>query len=325
MAFFVRRLLLSLITLAIILTMITLIPFVAPGDPARKIAGGTASPERLAQVTESLGLDASPPVQLGRAFKSVFTLDFGEAFTKPGESVVGLVSAALWKSGKLVLFALAVVLPLSILGGTIAAYKKDTWIDRLIVNVGLALSSIPEFVGGVVLLWLLGVKFEFFKISANAPQVRDGAELVDPGIITQLHHLLLPVLVVLFVYFGYIARVTRAGVINALDSDYARTAFMKGLPTGTVFRKHILRNALQPTVAVVATQLGYMLGGMVGLEIVFNYPGLGRMVVDAAQTSDYPLLRGAVVVVALIYMVATLFADLIIAWMNPRARLGGEG
>ena len=123
------------------------------------------------------------------------------------------------------------------------------------------------------------------------------------------------------VYFGYIARITRAGTINALESDYARTAFMRGLTTSNVFRKHIARNALQPTVAVLGTQLGYLFGGMVGLEVVFNYPGVGSLIIRSIDRADYPVLRAGVLVVAIIYMIATLTADLIIAWMNPRARL----
>lgn len=316
--FIVRRLLLSIITLAIILVIVTLIPNIAPGDPARKIAGGTASPERLQAVTESLGLDKSVGQQLVDVARDTLTFDFGESFTKPGQSVTGLVRASLWNSTKLVLFALAMVLPLSIAGGIVAAYKRDTWIDRSIVNVGVGLSSVPDFVVGVLLLALLAVPFGFFKVVANPP---DGA-----GIFTQMRYLLLPALTVLAVYFGYIARITRASTIEALDSDYTRTAFMKGLTTRQVFRKHVLRNSLLPTVAVVGTQLGYMFGGMVGLELIFNYPGLGRLIFDAVDSADYPLLRGGVLTVAIIYMAATLVADLVIAWMNPRARLAmGEG
>jgi peptide/nickel transport system permease protein len=310
--FILKRLALSLVTLLILLVIITLIPNIAPGDPARKIAGGTASPERLASVTESLGLNDSIPTQLGNLIRDVFTLDFGEAFTKPGESVIDLVGAALWNSTQLVVFALVVILPISIGGGIMAAYKKDSWIDRTIVNGGLALSSVPEFVSGVVLLAFLAVPIDFFKVSADAP---DGSSFL-----VQLQHMILPVIAVLTVYFGYIARITRAGTITALEADYTRTAFMKGLSTRNVFRKHVMRNALQPTVAVVGTQLGYLFGGMVGLEFVFNYPGLGRLVLDSVRSADYPVLRGGVVTVALIYMIATLASDLLIAWMNPRSR-----
>jgi len=315
--FIVRRLLLSLITLFILLIIVTLIPNIAPGDPARKIAGGTASPERLASVTESLGLNDSVPTQLWNLTTSVFLIDFGESFSvAAGEPVMSLVWTALGNSTKLVLFSLAIVVPLSVLGGLVAAYKKDTWIDRTIVNTGLAFSSIPEFVAGVLLLAFLAIPISFFKVQANAP---DGA-----NILTQLQHLILPAIAVLMVYFGYIARITRAGTITALESDYARTAFMRGLSTRDVFRKHIARNALQPTVAVLGTQLGYLFGGMVGLEIVFQYPGLGSLIIRAIDRADYPVLRAGVLTVAVIYMLATLTADLVIAWMNPRARLAME-
>jgi len=308
--FIVRRLLLSLITLFILLIIVTLIPNI-------KIAGGTASPERLASVTESLGLNDSVPTQLWNLTTSVFLIDFGESFSvAAGEPVMSLVWTALGNSTKLVLFSLAIVVPLSVLGGLVAAYKKDTWIDRTIVNTGLAFSSIPEFVAGVLLLAFLAIPISFFKVQANAP---DGA-----NILTQLQHLILPAIAVLMVYFGYIARITRAGTITALESDYARTAFMRGLSTRDVFRKHIARNALQPTVAVLGTQLGYLFGGMVGLEIVFQYPGLGSLIIRAIDRADYPVLRAGVLTVAVIYMLATLTADLVIAWMNPRARLAME-
>ncbi len=312
--YMIRRVLLSLLTLGILLVVITLIPNVAPGDPARKIAGAFASPERLAAVTTSLGLDDSVPTQFAKLVRDVVTLNFGESFTRPGESVTGLVRASLWNSFKLVLFSLLVVLPISIGGGVLAAFKKDTWVDRSIVTTGLALSSIPEFVSGVILQAFLAVPIAFFKVSADPP---------NSGIATNLNYLLLPVLSVLIVYFGYIARITRAGTITALEADYTRTAFMKGMSTSEVIRKHVLRNALQPTVAVTGTQLGYLFGGLVGLEFVFNYPGLGRLILDAARGADYPLLRGGVLTVAIIYMLATLTADLVIAWMNPRARLSG--
>jgi peptide/nickel transport system permease protein len=204
------------------------------------------------------------------------------------------------------------MVPISVLGGLVAAYKKDTWIDRTIVNTGLALSAIPDFVAGVFLLAFLAVPFDFFKVQATAPP--------GSGVLTQAQHLLLPVLAVLMVYFGYIARVTRSGTITALESDYARTAFMRGLTTRDVFRKHIARNALQPTVAVLGTQLGYLFGGMVALEIVFGYQGIGNLIIRAVDRADYPVLRAGVLIVAIIYMLATLAADLLIAWMNPRAR-----
>ena len=125
-------------------------------------------------------------------------------------------------------------------------------------------------------------------------------------------------------YFGYIARMTRAGTIQALDADYTRTAVMKGLGRRKVMRRHVARNALQPTVSVIGVQIGYLFAGLIALERIFNYPGLGNLIYQASTKKDFPLLSAAVIVVGIIYMLCTLAADLVIAWMNPRARMAAS-
>lgn len=326
--FALRRMALALVTLFILVIVIFVLTRAAPGDPAQRLAGAFALEPRVEEVRTSLGLDDPLPTQFGNLVKDVVTLDFGESFARPGDSVMGdVIQPALWRSTKLVLFALVLTLPISIFGGIVAARKKDTLLDRSIVTLGLASASIPEFVSGVILQYLLGVrlkqgigpiKTDFFPSVALIPP--------DAGIFTQMRFLLLPALAILFVYFGYIARVTRAGTMTALDADYTRTAYMKGLTTSRVVRSHVLRNALQPTVAVTGTQVGYLFGGLVGLEVVFEYNGLGRVILDAANAPDFPVLQAGVLVVAIIFMFTTLAADLLIAWMNPRARLNlGNG
>ncbi len=316
--FALRRLVLALITLVILIFVIFLLTRVFPSDPARQLAGPFAPQERVDELNEQFGLDDPLWQQFGRLLVDVITLDFGESFSQPGEQVVDLVRPALWKSTQLVLFALVMTIPISIAGGVIAARKKDTLLDRGIVTLGLASASIPEFVSGVLIQYVLGVRLGWFPAIATPPD--------DAGFFTTLNYLFLPALAIVTVYFGYIARITRAGTITALDSDYARTAFMKGMTTTAVVRKHVLRNSLQPTVAVTGTQIGYLFGGLVGLEIVFNYPGLGRLIFRAATAPDFPLLQAGVITVAVIFMLCTLGADLLIAWMNPRARLnlGGQ-
>ena len=162
------------------------------------------------------------------------------------------------------------------------------------MTLGLASASIPDFVSGVVLQYVIGVRLGWLPAISDVPD--------DAGAIGQFEYLLLPALAVVAVYFGYIARITRAGTITALDADYTRTAFMKGLPTRAVMSRHVMRNGLQPTVAVTGTQIGYLFGGLVGLELVFNYPGLGRLILRAATTPDFPLLQAGVIMVAIIFM-----------------------
>jgi peptide/nickel transport system permease protein len=123
------------------------------------------------------------------------------------------------------------------------------------------------------------------------------------------------------VYLGYIVRMARAGVIGALQTDYARTATMKGLSKGTVMRRHLLRNALAPTITVISAQMGYLFGSIVGVELVFNYAGLGSVLRDAVGNKDIPILSGGVLAVGIVYMISTLMADLLIAFLNPRIRL----
>jgi len=157
------------------------------------------------------------------------------------------------------------------------------------------------------------VHWKIGKVFANPPE---GTSLVG-----QLQYLLMPALAMAIAYFGYLARMTRAGVISAQNADYARTATMKGMSQGEVMRRHILRNALAPTITVISIQIGYLFGGIIGVEKVFNYPGLGTEMLNAAKGRDIPLLQGAVLVVGLIYMLSTLAADLLIAYLNPRVRL----
>jgi peptide/nickel transport system permease protein len=135
---------------------------------------------------------------------------------------------------------------------------------------------------------------------------------------------MLPAIALVAVYFGYIARMTRSGMIRALESDFTRTAVMKGLTNRQVLFRHVVRNGLQPTISVIGVQIGYVLGSLVAIEKVFNYPGLGLTIVNAASRKDLPVLQAGVLVVAIVYMLATLGADLFLAWMNPRARLEVE-
>jgi peptide/nickel transport system permease protein len=307
----VRRVLLALVTLWLICTIVFVIVGVLPGDVGRKIAGPFAPQETVDQINERLGTNDPLLTQYVRLLKNTVTFDFGDSFQQH-KPVSDVIFPALYRSAKLAILALIMTIPLAIAAGVFAARRKDKVADRSVVTVGLASSSIPEFVSGVVLAYVFGVKLGWFPVRAQSP---DGASVT-----TQLHHLFLPALALVIIYFGYIARITRAGVIKALDADYTRTATMKGLSNRQVLNRHVLRNGLQPTVAVVGIQIGYLFGSLVALERIFNYPGLGSTIFNAVSKKDLPVLEAAVILVAIIYMVTTLAADLTIAWMNPRAR-----
>ena len=189
--------------------------------------------------------------------------------------------------------------------------------DRVVTVGGLSATVIPEFVSGIVLILVFAVFLGWLPGTATAPE--------GSSVFTQVRYLILPAICLVLVLFGYIARITRAGVIEALEADYTRTAILKGLPRSKVIRREVLRNALLPTIAVVATQVGYLIGGLVVVEVLFTYQGIGRLLFDAARNADFPLLAGGVLVVGAIFQAAMLLADLTYSWLNPRLRLGGHG
>jgi peptide/nickel transport system permease protein len=170
-------------------------------------------------------------------------------------------------------------------------------------------------VSGIVVIILFGIDLKLLPITAAT----------SPGasVVTQLDHLLLPAVPLVLVLFGYIARMARAGTIEALDSDYVRTACLKGLPRTVVIFRHVLRNSLLPTITVIATQMGYLIGGLVVVEKIFNYQGIGDLIYTSAQQKDFPMLEAGVLCIGIVYMVATFIADILYTLLNPRMRLGG--
>ena len=306
-----RRLALSIVTLFLIILIVFLINNVFPSDIGRRLAGPFAPQVQVDEINDKLGTNDPLTDQFGRLVKGVVTFDYGDSYAQ-NRPVSDVIGQAFWRSIKLAAYALVLTIPLSVMAGIFAARRQGKIADRTVVTLGLASSSIPEFVSSVIIQALIGVKLGWFHVVGKAP---DGA-----GILTQLSYLTLPALALAVVYFGYIARMTRAGVIRALEADFTRTATMKGLSKSQVMRRHVLRNGLQPTVSVVGVQIGYVLGSLVVIEKIFTYPGLGLTIANAAA-KDPPVLVAGVLVVATVYMLATLAADLVLAWMNPRARL----
>jgi peptide/nickel transport system permease protein len=310
--FIARRLILALVTLWLLATIVFIITNVLPSNVGRTILGPFAPQETVDALNEKLGTNRPLPVRYLESLQGLVTLDFGDSFVS-GKAVLPQVVAAVGRSAKLAGLALLITIPISIAAGLYAARRRDRRADRAIVLLGVTLSSIPEFVTGTILVVVVGVGLRWLPVLATAPDNAD--------ILTQIRFLLLPAMAMAVVYFGYIARMTRAGTIEVLQSDYTRTALMKGLTTGQTMRRHVLRNALVPTVAVIAVQIGYLFGGIIAVEKIFNYNGMGSTMLFAAQHKDLPMLTAGVIVIGIVYMLATLTADLIIAWMNPRIRL----
>ncbi len=313
--FISRRVLLSLITLWLLATIVFVIANVLPNDVGRTILGPFAPQESVDALNQKLGTDRPIVVQYVDAMISVATFNYGDSYVT-GQPVLPTLAAAIGRSAKLAGLALLLTIPTAIAAGLYAARRRDRPVDRGIVLLGVTSSSIPEFVTGTILVVVVGVQLKLLPVLATPPP--------DADILTQIRYLLMPATAMAIVYFGYIARMTRAGTIEVLQSDYTRTATMKGLTTGQTMRRHVLRNALIPTVAVIAVQIGYLFGGIIAVEKIFNYNGMGQTMLFAAQQKDIPMLTAGAIIIGIVYMLATLAADMTMAWMNPRIRLDAD-
>jgi peptide/nickel transport system permease protein len=313
--FISRRLLLSLLTLWLLATIVFVIANVLPNDVGRTILGPFAPQENVDALNEKLGTNRPIVVRYVDSLVGIVTLNFGNSFVND-KPVVPQLWDAMIRSAWLAGLALILTIPVAIAAGVFAARRRDRKADRAIVLLGVTSASIPEFVTGTILVIVVGVQLKLLPVLATPPPNSDP--------LTQVRYLLMPATAMAIVYFGYIARMTRAGTIDVLQSDYARTATMKGLTTNQTMRRHVLRNALIPTVAVIATQIGYLFGGIIAVEKIFNYNGMGNTMLFAAQRKDLPMLTAGVLIIGIVYMIATLIADMVTAWMNPRIRLDAE-
>jgi peptide/nickel transport system permease protein len=306
------RLFLALITLWLLSVIVFAGGQLLPGDVGRAILGPLADARAVAALDHQLGVDRPLLTQYAGWIGHFVLGDMGQSYSYRAP-VAPFIGNALLASAKLGALAFIVVVPLGILGGVYAALHAGRWIDRTISIAGLSATVVPEFVSSIVLILVFGVWLQWLPIEATSPE--------GSNALIQLKHLILPVLPLVLVFFGYIARMARAGTVEALDADYTRTAILKGLPRHVVIWRHVLRNALLPTVTVAATQLGYMIGGLVVVETLFHYQGIGSLIYNAAKGKDFPMLEAGVLTVGVIYTAANLVADGLYVVLNPRLRV----
>ena len=312
--YLLRRAGLAIVTLWILSLIVFFAGQILPGDPARAILGPLAAPSAVRALDHQLGVDRPLVTQYLGWLGGLLHGNMGTSYAYQSP-VEPFIRAALINSAKLAALALVVIVPLGILGGVIAALNYGGAVDRVISLTGSSAATVPEFVSGIVVIVIFGVALKVLPVTAAAG--------VGASFFTQLRYLILPAVPLVLVLFGYIARMARAGTIEALESDYARTATLKGLKRGVVIRRHVLRNSLLPTITVIATQTGYLIGGLVIVETLFNYQGIGKLIFSAATAKDFPMLEAGVLTIGVVYMVATLAADLLTLALNPRLRVGG--
>ena len=315
LTYILRRLGLAVLTLWLLSVIVFVAGQILPGDPGRAILGPLAAESAVRALDHQLGVDRPLIVQYWTWITGLLHGNMGTSYSYRAP-VAPFIGSALVNSLKLAALAFVIVVPLGIGGGVIAALYAGKPADRIISVAGLSAATVPEFVSGIVLIVVFAVELKWLPNQASAGA---GAPFGS-----QLRHLILPAIPLVLVLFGYIARMARAGTIEALNSDYARTATLKGLPRSVVIRRHILRNSLLPTITVIATQTGYLVGGLVVVEHLFTYQGIGNLIWTAANGKDFPMLEAGVLTLGAVYMVATLIADVLYTVLNPRLRLGGE-
>jgi peptide/nickel transport system permease protein len=308
-----RRLALLAITLLITSAVVFALTQLLPGDVARLILGREARPEAVAALREDLGLNLPILQQYTDWLTGFVTGDWGRSFISGSPPIRPLVMERLGNSLRLAALTLMISVPLSVFLGVIAGLNENRFIDNAISVVTLSVVGLPEFVTGLVLINVFALGLGWFPASATAPP--------DASIGDWIRQLILPAITATFVLMAYIVRMTRAGVIDELKKPYVRTATLKGLPRRTVIVKHVLRNALLPTITVVALSFGWLIGGLIVIENVFSYPGLGRLMTNAVERKDIPLMQAVVMVVIFFFAIANLIADVLYALLNPRIRL----
>lgn len=309
--YLLKRLGLAIITLALISMVVFAVSQILPGDVGRTILGPYATEEQVARLNHELGVDRPLPIRYLDWVSGFVSGDWGASYLL-NQPVREVVMTRLRNSLFLGGFALLLIVPVSIGLGVVAALNYGRWLDRLISIAGLSLIALPEFVVGVVLLVVFAVKLRWFPASSKVPSANP---------LDVFRQFLLPSIPLMLVLFGYISRMARAGTVEALRSNYARTAVLKGLPRRVVIWRHVLRNSLLPTISVVSVQVGYLVGGLVVIETLFSYPGIGKLALDAAIGHDLPMLEATVLLTALIFMVSNLVADILYVVLNPRVRL----
>lgn len=310
--YIVQRLLLTVPVVFGVSVIVFLVLHLTPGDPAIMMLGTEATPERLAGLRRELGLDEPLYVQYVHWLGRVVRGDLGRSFTMK-EPVFDLAIDRFKNTLLLTLTGLAFSTSVGIAAGVIAAIRQNTWLDRATTMLSLFGVSMPVFWLGIMFILLFAVGLRWFP-SAGMRSNTGG------GVLDVLHHLVLPALAIGLASVGTVARFTRSSMLEAISQDYVRTARAKGLAEPTVHLRHTLKNALIPVMTIVGLQLGYLLGGAVLTEVIFAWPGLGRLMLEAILARDFPVIQGSVLLIALVFVLVNLAVDLLYAYVDPRIR-----
>jgi peptide/nickel transport system permease protein len=311
LAYIIQRLISTVAVVATVGVFVFLLLHLSPGDPAAIIAGDNATSEQIDGIRRKLGLEDPLPVQFVRWASLVLTGDLGVSIFS-NEPVLKLIGQRLEPTISLTLTTLLVAVTLAVTFGVIAAWKAGSLIDWLLMVLSVVGFSVPVFVVGYLLIYVFAINLRWLPVQGYTP--------IREGVGAWMTNLVLPSIALGLAYVALIARITRATMMEVLEEDYIRTANAKGAATTTVLLKHALRNAGVPIVTIIGIGVALLISGVVITETVFNIPGVGRLVVDAIAKRDYPIIQGAILIIAAVYAVINLMVDLSYVILDPRIR-----
>ena len=307
----VQRIALGIVLLFAVSVLIFVGTEILPGDVAQSILGQSATPQSLANLREQLGLDQPSYIRYFTWLGGVLTGDLGTALTS-GQDIASSIGDRLANTLFLAATAAIVAVPLAILLGLLAVRYRNGPIDKAISALALASTSFPEFFIGYLLVYFFAVKWQFFPAIST---VFDGMSFVD-----RLYAVALPATALTLVVLAHMMRMTRAAILNVMQSAYIETAELKGLRPLDVIRKHAFPNAVAPVVNVVMLNLAYLIVGVVVVEVIFVYPGMGQYLVDHVAKRDVPVVQAVGLIFAAVYIILNIVADIAAIAANPRLR-----
>lgn len=306
-----QRVALGLLLLLAVSVLIFAGTQVLPGDVAQAILGQSATPQALENLRESLGLNDPAYIRYFRWLGGVVTGDLGTALTSRQDIATSL-APRLWNTLFLAFWAAVVSVPLAILLGLLAVRYRNGFIDKLISGFALASTSLPEFFIGYLLIYFVAVKLQWFP---SISTVFDGMSFLD-----RLNAIVLPATVLTLVVLAHMMRMTRAAILNVMQSAYIETAELKGLSPFDIIRRHAFPNAVAPVINVVMLNLAFLVVGVVVVEVIFVYPGMGQYLVDHVAKRDVPVVQAVGLIFAAVYIFLNIVADVAGILSNPRLR-----
>lgn len=310
-ALIARRFILALITLLLISTIIFVGVEALPGDAATAYLGQSATPESLQALRDEFGLNTPAYQRYFNWLGDMLKGDLGESMArrKPVSEIIGNQ----FRNTVVLAFAAGIVgIPLAIILGVFAGLTRDKWPDILVSLIAILGMTLPGFVTATVLIYIFSIRLEWFPAIAMVP--------TDAPVSEILPNIILPIITLTFVMVAHILRLVRTNMIDVMVSDYVQMARLKGVPMMRVVFQHALPNAMLPSINVIALTLAWLLGGVAIIETVFNYPGIGKLLINAIGDRDLALVQGIAIILASIYIGVNLIADLLALVLNPRLR-----